>query len=140
MSKKDPLDEYSPAVLDHMRNPRNWGIVPDGDGYGRISGTCGDTMEISLRIKEGVITQCTFDSDGCGATVACGSIVTALATGKTVTQARRLDGPALLEYCGGLPKNNEHCAFLAADTLKKALEEFGNISGAPWKRFYRSSR
>lgn len=113
--------------------------MDDSDGYGRITGTCGDTMEISLRVDGDTITKCTFDTDGCGATVACGSIVTGLATGKTA-QARTIGTKTILDYCRSLPKENEHCALLAANTLQKALAEFSNTSGAPWKRFYRPSR
>lgn len=140
MPKNHTLSEYSSTVLDHMQNPRNWGTMDDSDGYGRITGTCGDTMEISLRVKGDTITKCTFDTDGCGATVACGSIVTELATGKTAAQARTIDVTAILDYCQGLPKENEHCALLAANTLQKALAEFSNTNSAPWKRLYRPGR
>jgi len=140
MREKGPLDDYSAIVLHHMHNPRNWGIIDNSDGYGRITGTCGDTMEISLRVKGDVITHCTFDTDGCGATVACGSIVTELVTGMTVAEAMRIDGKAILSYCQGLPRKNEHCADLAVNTLHKALGEYRHTKAAPWKKLYRTHR
>ena len=123
-----------------MLAPRNWGIINDSDGYARIIGHCGDTMEISLKLKGDLIVKCAFDSDGCGATVACGSIITEMATGKRVAQARRIDQKALLDYCDGLPEKNEHCALLAAETLQRAIDDFCQTNAAPWKKLYRAER
>ncbi len=131
---------YSQTVLRHMLVPRNWGITSHSDGQARITGPCGDTMEISLQIKDDTIIKCTFDTDGCGATVACGSIITEMATGKTLSQARRIDQKAILNYCGGLPEKNEHCALLAAQTLQQAIDDHSQNLRAPWKKLYRTSR
>ena len=134
-----PEDTYSAVVIEHMRNPRNWGILAQSDGYARITGPCGDTMEISLCVSDEVIVACTFDTDGCGATVSCGSIVTLLASGKRVAQAKRIDEETILDYCGGLPEANRHCALLAASTLQKALDEYGRIRNESWRKFYRTT-
>lgn len=123
-----------------MNNPHNWGIIDQSDGYARITGLCGDTMEISLMVKDDVILKCTFDTDGCGATVSCGSIITDMATGKTISYARSIDQAAILTYCEGLPQANEHCALLAAKTLQMALEDFRRTRNDPWKKIYRTSR
>lgn len=123
-----------------MNNPRNWGILDQSDGYARITGPCGDTMEISLIVKDDVIVKCTFDTDGCGATVSCGSIITDMATGETTSYARNIDQAAILEYCEGLPQANEHCALLAAKALQVALEDFRRTRNNPWKKLYRNSR
>ena len=122
-----------------MRDPHNWGILDQCDGYARITGPCGDTMEISLRIGDGVITECTFDTDGCGATVSCGSIVTEMASGKTVARAKRIDQAAILAYCDGLPEANQHCALLAANTLQKALEDYSRTRNESWRKLYRTT-
>ena len=121
-----------------MHKPRNWGIMDKSDGYGRITGPCGDTMEISLQMQGNVITKCTFDTDGCGTTVACGSIVSEMATGKTIAQAKHIDKATVLSYCRGLPEGNEHCALLAAETLQKALEDHTRTRNALWKKLYRT--
>jgi len=117
-------DVYSPVVIDHWQNPRNWGIMGDADGYGKIAGPCDDTMEISIKIRDGKIVKCTWDTDGCGTTIACASIASEIAVGKTIAEARKINQQVMLEYCGGLPKENEHCALLAANTLQSAIDDY----------------
>lgn len=128
---------YSPKVIEHMSRPCNWGIMHKSDGYSKITGPCGDTMEISLRVKNNIIVKCTFDTDGCGATVACGSMITEMATGKSLTIARQIDQNTILEYCGGIPEGNKHCALLAANTLRSAIDDCLRTQEAPWKKLYR---
>jgi nitrogen fixation NifU-like protein len=131
---------YSAIVVEHIRKPRNWRIIEHGDGYARVTGPCGDTMEISLRTRGNKIVECAFDTDGCGATVACGSIITEMAKGKTIQQARMIDQRAVLDHCDGLPEKNEHCALLAAHTLHQAIDDHSQNVQAPWKKFYRTER
>lgn len=126
----------SPVAIEHAQKPRNRGIMPDADGYGRVTGPCGDTVEISIRVRGGKIVKCTFDTDGCGATIACGSVITVMATGKTVAQARRINQGLVLDHCGGLPPEYRHCARLAAGTLQKALADFSGKWDEPWKKLY----
>ncbi|UCF69676.1 MAG: iron-sulfur cluster assembly scaffold protein [candidate division WOR-3 bacterium] len=127
-------------MLEHMTAPRNWGVTKDCDGTGRAAGSCGDTIKISLAIRDDSILECTFESNGCGATMACGSIVTQMATGRKVVEARRIDQKAILEYCGGLPDKNEHCALLAVEALQRAIDDFYQMKRAPWKKLYRTAR
>jgi nitrogen fixation NifU-like protein len=134
-----PEKIYSPVVIEHMHNPRNWGILAQSDGYARITGPCGDTMEISLQVRDDMIIECTFDTDGCGATVSCGSIVTEMASGKKVAQAKQIDQESILAYCRGLPESNRHCALLASSTLQKALDDYGRTRNEPWRKFYRTT-
>ncbi len=129
---------YTPVVLEHMCNPRNWGIMDRSDGYARITGPCGDTMEISMKVKGDTIMKCTFDTDGCAATVSCGSIVTEMVTGKKISYAKRIDQSSILAYCNGLPPANEHCAQLAAKTLQEALDDVGRTRNDAWKKLYRT--
>lgn len=84
MKNNAPETTYSVVVTEHVRNPRNWGILAQIDGYARITGPCGDTMEISLCVSDEGIVACTFDTDGCGATVSCGSRFTDLGCGETL--------------------------------------------------------
>ena len=137
MTSKRLDGQFSPIVIDHMANPRNWGIMNRSDGYALVTGPCGDTMEISLCVSDNQVVKCTYDTDGCGATVSCGSIVTELATGRSITQAKRIDQALILAYCRGLPKANEHCALLAAKTLQEAIQDYENTRNATWKRLYR---
>jgi hypothetical protein len=73
---RDILETYGPTAFDHLRNPRNFGLLDDPDGYARVKGTCGDTMEISVRMDGDRVAGCGFMTDGCGTTVVCGSVAT----------------------------------------------------------------
>jgi len=132
--------KYTKPVIDNWQNPRNWGIMNEADGYGKITGPCGDTMEISIIVKNNKVSACTFDTDGCGTTIACGSIITEMATGKTTAEVRQINQERLLEFCGGLPEEDQHCALLAANTLQKAIDDYLEIKREPWRKFYRRIR
>lgn len=127
---------YSAVFIEHWQNPRNWGIMDGADGYGKITGPCGDTIEIALMVRDGVVDKCTFDSDGCGTTVACASIVTDMVTGRTIIGARRVTESAIVDHCGGLPDEDLHCALLAAKTLHKALDDYEEKKKEVWKKYY----
>jgi nitrogen fixation NifU-like protein len=128
---------YSETAIDHMRNPRNVGRIPNADGEASITGPCGDTMEIWLRVTDGVIEQASFWTDGCGTTIAAGSIVTGLAKGKQAGEALRIGQHDVLEALGGLPDESVHCALLAANTMKAAVKDHLAYRNEPWKRAYR---
>jgi nitrogen fixation protein NifU and related proteins len=128
---------YSKTAIDHMRNPRNAGLITNPDGQARITGPCGDTMEIWLRVRDGIIEQATFWTDGCGTTIAAGSVVTELAKGKQAGEAFRIAQQDVLEALGGLPEESVHCALLAANTLKEAVKDYLACRNEPWKRAYR---
>jgi nitrogen fixation NifU-like protein len=133
-------NEYSDAVIDHWQNPRNFKEIEEPDGYAKVKGTCGDTMEMFIKIKDKKITACGFLTDGCAATIACGSAATELALNKTFTEALALvSGEAILKKLGGLPEGNVHCAFLAAETLRKTLADSLYHEKYPWKKQYRKS-
>jgi nitrogen fixation NifU-like protein len=130
--------EYSPIVIDHAEHPRNVGSMENADGFGRVIGPCGDTMEIWLRVKEGAILQATFWTDGCGTSIAAGSMVTELAKGKAATDALSITQQDVLDALGGLPEDSSHCALLAANTLQEAIRDYLALERAPWKRAYQS--
>lgn len=115
---------YSPKVISHWQHPKNWGILNNGNGYAKITGRCGDTMEISIIVKDKKIVKCTFDTDGCGPSIACGSILTEMVTGMIIDKAQRITQDDVLEYCKGLPDADKHCALLAVNTFQKALDAF----------------
>lgn len=129
---------YSAKVINHWQRPINWGIMNNADGYGKITGPCGDTMEMSIKVKNNKIIKCTFDTDGCGTTIACGSIVTEMVKGKTIKEARKITQNKVLQFCGGLPAEDKHCVLLAANTLQKAIDDYELIRNEPWKRLYRN--
>jgi nitrogen fixation NifU-like protein len=118
-------------------NPRNLGDMEDADGFARVTGPCGDTMEIWLRAKNGDLTDATFLTDGCGTSIASGSMVTEMAKGKNITEAQKISQQDVLSALGGLPEESQHCALLAADTLKEAIRNYLAMKKEPWKKAYR---
>jgi nitrogen fixation NifU-like protein len=130
-------ESYSEIAIDHAMNPRNVGNMDNAGGFARLTGPCGDTMEIWLKVRDATITESTFMTDGCGATIAAGSIVTELAKGKTVIQAQKISQQDVLSALGGLPEESKHCALLAANTLREAVKDYLAFKNELWKRAYR---
>jgi nitrogen fixation NifU-like protein len=115
---------FSETVIDHAMNPRNVGRIEEEDGFAVFTGPCGDTMMISVRVCDGRIAEAGFWTDGCGTSIASGSMVTEMAKGRTLDEAMEVGQAEVLEELNGLPKESEHCALLAATTLHLALREF----------------
>ncbi len=118
---QDARAYYSDKVVDLWLNPLNLGVLHNPQGYAQVKGPCGDTIEVFLHIEENRITRATFTTDGCGPSVAAGSMATQLAVGKTLDEARAITPYTILEALGGLPEESEHCALLAANTLASAI-------------------
>jgi nitrogen fixation NifU-like protein len=128
---------YSETVINHAMNPRNVGDIPDADGFARVTGSCGDTMEIWLKVNNDTVGQATFFTDGCGTTIASGSMVTEIARGKSIIEAGKITQRDVLDALGGLPEESEHCALLAVNTLQAAIRDYMAMKREPWKRAYR---
>jgi len=122
--REEKTDAISPIVLDHASRPRNLGRVKDVDGHARLTGPCGDTMEFWLSVDDGTVRRASFVTDGCGASLACGSMATTLVEGKSITAAAALRPEEILEALGGLPLETTHCATLAANTLRATCEDY----------------
>ena len=133
----DARNIYSETTIDHAANPRNAGDMKDADGFARVTGPCGDTMEIWVKAKNGAVAGAAFMTDGCGTSIASGSMVTELARGKSIGEARRISQRDVLSALGGLPEESEHCALLAVNTLKAAIRDYLVMKKEPWKRAYR---
>lgn len=129
---------YSDVVIDHTLNSRNRGDIPQADGYASITGPCGDSIEMWLKVTDGRIVKATFEPDGCATTVACGSMATEMITGKTPVEAARISQQDILDALGGLPPANEHCALLAANTIKETVKDYLSTKNEPWKKMYRT--
>jgi nitrogen fixation NifU-like protein len=112
---------YSDVVLREARSPRNVGAISDADLHGIVHGWCGDTMEIFVRLNNGTIKEATFVTDGCGATLACGSMLTQMVTGMKLEEAEWVLPEDLVKALDGLPEESMHCAGLAVSTLQNAL-------------------
>ena len=120
------MEEYSDAVMEHFRNPRNVGEIKDPSGRGKVGNpVCGDIMELYIKVDDnGVITDAKFKTFGCGAAIASSSILTELVKGKTVEEAKKLSNKAVIKALGGLPKVKVHCSVLAEEALRKAIEDY----------------
>jgi nitrogen fixation NifU-like protein len=112
---------YSDVVLREAKAPQNVGRLPDADLRGVVHGWCGDTMEIYLRVEDQTIEEASFVTDGCGATLACGSMLTQMVTGMRLERAEWVLPKDLINALDGLPEDNMHCAGLAISTLQNAL-------------------
>lgn len=112
---------YSDRVLEEARHPRNLGCMERPDAHAIVLGWCGDTMEIFLRLDGTNIAEAMFMTDGCGPSVACGSMMTTMARGKTLEEASQITTEDLLSALGGLPEESAHCVTLAVDTLQRAM-------------------
>ena len=115
---------YSPQVVERFFNPRNPGPMGGADGHARITGPCGDTMEVWLKTEGGCISRASFITNGCGPTLVCGSMATELAAGKSPKEAAKLGQEDILDALGGLPEESLHCALLAANTLRAAVSDY----------------
>jgi len=116
---------YSEKVMDHFRNPRNVGEIPDADGIGEVGNpACGDIMKIYIKIKDNRIEDIKFKTFGCGAAIATSSMVTEMVKGKTIEEAMQVTNKAVADALDGLPPIKMHCSNLAADALHAAIEDY----------------
>lgn len=121
---------YSKKVLEHFIRPRNQGAMKNPDGVGTVGNPkCGDLMRMYIKIsknKKGseIIKDIKFETLGCGAAIATSSMCTELAKGKTVGEALKITNKAVADALESLPPIKMHCSNLAADALKKAIEDY----------------
>ncbi len=118
----DARRHYSEETVDHFMNPRNLGPMEEADAFAEFHGPCGDTIGIYVRLNGDIIEDVRFITDGCGTSIASGSMVTILAKGKTVEEAMSIQQEDVLRELGGFPPEKEHCALLAVMSLRKALK------------------
>ncbi len=135
--QQQDLQGYSQVVIEHAQNPRNVGVIPNADGYASAIGSCGDIMEIWLKMNGDRIRQATFSTTGCGPTVATLSFITELARGKGIAEIKKITPEYVLNALGGLPDENIECAVLAVKILKEAVKDYLAFKNEPWKRMYR---
>ncbi len=116
---------YSQKVVDHFTSPRNQGRMENPDGVGKVGNpVCGDVMHIYIKVKDDVIEDITWETMGCAAAIATSSMITELAKGKTLEEAEKITRGDVADALEGLPAIKMHCSNLAADGLKKAIEDY----------------
>ena len=111
--------------MDHFRDPRNMGEIPDADGVGTVGNpVCGDLMNIYIKVDDEKITDIKFKTFGCGAAIATSSMITELAKGKTLDEAMKITRQDVADSLDGLPPVKMHCSNLAADGLHEAIKDY----------------
>ena len=122
---------YSEKVMDHFRNPRNVGKIDDADGVGEVGNAkCGDIMRMYIKVDDnGIITDCKFNTFGCGSAIATSSMATEMIIGKTVEDALDLSNKAVVEALDGLPVHKLHCSVLAEQAVRAAVKDYYDRRG-----------
>jgi len=116
---------YTEKVMEHFRNPRNMGEIPDADGIGTVGNpVCGDLMTVYIKVKDNRIADIKFKTFGCGAAIATSSMITEMAKGKTIEEAMKISRGDVADSLGGLPPIKMHCSNLAADALHAAIKDY----------------
>lgn len=128
---------YSETTIDHIVHPHNADSLPNPDGFAVCNSGCGESMKIWLKVRNSIVEDAGFWTNGCAATVACGSMSTDLVKGKAVAQALALTARDIADALVDLPEGNFHCAELAAHTLRAALKDSLSMQQQPWKKLYR---
>ncbi len=116
---------YSEKVMEHFMNPRNVGEIENADGIGEVGNpVCGDKMTFYIKVKENRLEDVKFKTFGCGAAIAVSSMVSEMAIGKTLDEARKITPQLVADELEGLPKNKFHCSNLGAQALNKAIDNY----------------
>lgn len=116
---------YSDKVMDHFTNPRNVGEIENADGIGEEGNpVCGDMMTFYIKVNDNHLSDVKFKTFGCGAAIAVSSIVSEMAMGKTLEEARKITPKLVAEELEGLPTNKLHCSNLGAQALNKAIDDY----------------
>jgi nitrogen fixation NifU-like protein len=116
---------YSALILEHVKNPRNVGELPDANARARVrSSADGDMLQLHLKIENGVVVQARFKVFGCGAAIAAGSMLTEWVLGKTVDDLRSISNEGMSQRMGGLPPEKIHCSVLAEQAVQAALKDW----------------
>ncbi|MHA1922824.1 MAG: Fe-S cluster assembly scaffold protein NifU [Candidatus Heimdallarchaeota archaeon] len=116
---------YSKKVMEHFTTPQNVGVVENYDGRGIVGNPkCGDTLEITIKVKDDKIEDIKFRTFGCASAIATSSMTTVMAKGMTIEEALKLNRNDVANELDGLPAHKMHCSNLAADALHKAIENY----------------
>ena len=116
---------YSEIVMDHFTNPRNAGVIEDADGVGEVGNPqCGDMMTFYIKVKDDTLEDVKFQTFGCVAAIAVSSMVSEMAKGKKLEEAKKITNKLVAETLGGLPPNKMHCSNLGAEALTLAIKNY----------------
>jgi nitrogen fixation NifU-like protein len=114
---------FSERMLAEARNPHNMCVMRDAHSYGILFGACGDTMEFFVRLNGEQIDEVSFMTDGCGPTIACGSMMARMAQRKNLDEASAIEAQDVIRALDGVPEAHVHCAALAVSAFRQAIAE-----------------
>ncbi len=118
---------YTEKVMDHFSNPRNVGELEDADGVGEVGNpVCGDMMTFYIKVQDDKIADIKFKTFGCVAAISVSSMVSEMAMGKSLEEAKTITNKSVAKALDGLPKQKLHCSNLGAEALTKAIEDYEN--------------
>lgn len=121
---------YTEKVMDHFMHPRNVGEIDNASGVGTVGNAkCGDIMRMYIKVKDDVITDCKFNTFGCGSAIATSSMATELIKGKPISEALELSNKAVVEALDGLPAHKIHCSVLAEEAVRAAVKDYYDKNG-----------
>ena len=122
---------YTEKVMDHFMHPRNVGEIDNASGVGTVGNAkCGDIMRMYIKVDDnGIITDCKFNTFGCGSAIATSSMATELIKGKSVKEALELSNQAVVEALDGLPPQKIHCSVLAEEAVRAAVKDYYDRNG-----------
>lgn len=117
---------YNEKIMAEFRNPQNSGELKDADGTGKVGNpTCGDVMQVQIKVETNKIADIKFKTYGCVAAVATSSMMTQLAKGKAIDEAKKLTKQDVINSLGGdIPPIKVHCSVLAIDALREAIKDY----------------
>ena len=119
------MAKYPKVLMEHFQNPKNVGEIFDPDGIGTVgNASCGDIMQMFIKVNGNRISQARFKTFGCGAAIATSSILTERIKGATIDDAMKISGRISKEILFELPKEKIPCFTLATNALKLAIEEY----------------
>ena len=121
---------YNAKVMEIFKNPQHMGEVENYNAIGTVGNeTCGDIMQITMRIEDGVIKDAKFKTFGCAAAVVSSSTATGMIIGKTIEEALQLTNKQVIEELGELPPQKIHCSVLAEDAIRAAIADYESRQG-----------
>lgn len=116
---------YNDKVMEAFKNPKNMGEVENYNAIGTVGNeTCGDIMQITMRIEDNIIKDAKFKTFGCAAAVATSSTATSMIIGLTIDEALKVTNKRVVEELEGLPPQKMHCSVLAEDAIRVAIDDY----------------